>query len=418
MLPEYFLKILNEKWLPNLIGLVGGTLGAYAFVDNYLLKFKPKIYMSTQVLFKQKETKLNRKELDNIVLTLEIANRRKKYGLIYDLAVRIYKTDEINPDTLIYYSSEIAAELIFDGDQVTINDIKPFTPISVLPNSSKSAVLLFGDVVNRSKVIDVNSYANFYVELFYQCKPKGKWRFVDKIFLYNLSERNRLEKREVDANTIYFTSLNYDNSRTKIEKTKKSPTTTIYTGAFHREKIAKYYRITYTLRKPFLYIFAIFQGPFIYVKLFINKITDKVIRIPILKKYSKSSQQPKIIFGNKDLKPFTIAAISELHEILSELADAINKGIDESRTVKVNEIQQQSFVISCYHMSLKIYMSSDTSIRVQEVNAQYGSKIRFNYMLKENILKQRTWQLEKVGYMSTRSFAIKILDFLVLYYSR
>ena len=60
------INFLNQGWLPNLVGLVGGLLGVWTFIDAYIINFRPKIYIGTRVIIQTIEDK-NRTELKSIV---------------------------------------------------------------------------------------------------------------------------------------------------------------------------------------------------------------------------------------------------------------------------------------------------------------------------------------------------------------
>ncbi len=406
---------LGEKWLANLLGIVGGTLGIYAFVDNYILKFKPRIYIASQVIFKLKDNRHARKELDKIILSLEISNNRKKYGLIHDLAIKIYTSDEINPDTVIYYSSETSSKIVSNEENVSFEDLKNYSPISVLPNSSKSITVLFGEVVNRSKT-SINDRKDFYYELYYQINGKGKWKYATRAYLYNLKDSHFMDGKDYGEDFVLFTSLDFNSTREKLNKIKEKTITTIYRGAFHQAKDSFLRHWRYRMTKPFSYCKDFFQLIGINIKLFANREIDRKLKVPIILKYAKAKRGGRLTFGNKKFAEITVNAIEELGEVLVQMAEVINKNALPELKIKVEKKADSEIQISCYHMFLKIYKSGDGHIQVQEADSLHGSKVRFSLQLKENLFNYQYWYLRNNGYTTIRSLALKIIDFLMLHH--
>jgi hypothetical protein len=409
---------LTEKWLPNLVGLIGGTLGSWSFIDNYVLKFKPNIYIGSQVFFRlKKNERTSRTEIDAILLSIEICNYRKKYGLIHDFAIKVYRSDEINPEVHIYYSSERASLFLKKDDNLEAIDGKPFNPVAILPNSNTSASLVVGRV-NFSKM-DVNSQANYSIEAYYKIKPDGKWRLSGKLNLYNVtaSENYIAGKVNVANDLLVFTQLDYEAER-ELHSVNGSAVTSIYRGAYHRQKDFFIRLLRVRIYKPIAYIKDFFKNAFITFDVIQTLAVDKVLRLPAIKKYAIEKPRLNITVGNPKLSPITDSTLDILYSELEKIAAPINTHSKKEYHITLSKKGKGTFIISRYHMALTVYKSGDTSIRVQEENSSYGSKVRYNFLLKQGLLKKQYWYLENRGYMSVESFAIRIIDFLMLHFNK
>ncbi len=403
----------SQKWLPNLVGTVGGLLGAYAFVDNYILRFNPKVFTGSQVFFQlDPEVKHCRQELEYILLSVQIGNHRKKYGMIYDFAVRFYVSGEINPSTVIYYASELAENIRLEDKKATPENIYPFKPIAILPNSDKSINLLLGEVVHRSKD-SLDRGQHYSLELYYQTKPNGKWHFVNKVELYN---SYTFGKKESDVQ-MAFTTLNYDTSREKIKKyTKSIPVSGVYKGASYKETDKSLKKIKYQyIQQPLFFLRHI--GIYLGVKGFsrCDKLVDEKYRWPIIVDYFKNPKRFKLKMGYPELKPKGIEGLNLLYDILSEKAALLNLGIERGHDLVLKKISDTEFTISKYHLSMSIYLSNDKDMRVHGEGVHSRRRlIRYNLELKKGVFNQYYYHLENHGAKTIESFAVTLLDIIAL----
>jgi hypothetical protein len=404
--------ILSEKWLPNLVGIIGGLLGAYAFIDNYILRFKPKIFAGSQVFFQLgSESRNGWQEVDYILLSIEIGNHRKKYGLIYDLAVRYYVSGEINPNTVIYYASEMAENIKLENKKAVPENILPFKPLAILPNSDKSINLLLGDVVNRSKD-SISRGQHYDLELYYQTNPKGKWKFVSKSRLYNTTRHG---EKESDVQ-IPFTTLDLDVSRGEIKHfTKPIATSGVYKGALDKENHWKKQKLTNRFtKKPVSFFKNTVQYISRQVQFVRNDIVDRKFRWPVILQYFKNPKRQKWTIGHPELKHKVFEALYKLHEILSEKAALLNPANEQGNDLVLKKNSETEFIISRYQLSLKVYISNDKDIRVHgEGSYSKGRFIRYNLELRKGMFNHY-YYLENYGPKTLESFAFIILDTIAL----
>jgi hypothetical protein len=400
--------LLNQSWLPNLIGLIGGLLGLWTFVDSYLIKFKPKIYIGTRVIIETvQESRFLR--LNSIICSLELCNHRKKYGVLYDFGLRIYRADEINSDKAIYYATETIDKIPINIENDLSKEATSFNPITVLPDSNRSVNLILSEVLHRSKM-EMHPTSSYYVEAYYQKEPDGKWYFIDKLYLFN-----KTDHESPPSNFIQFSVLNNAETRDKIKSTLKPQSTSLYTGATHKYFLFKYRRVIYKLIKyPYYRIKdTLLTVPF-YLNVLGNWLFDKLVKIPIIKRYGRQIESGRVTFGNPKLKPVTEKSFEDIFNALTKLTKEINEGAKKEAEITIRK-QDGKIFVSRHKLSIQFYMSGDTSIHVQEVNAFQGSRLRYNIVLKNGMWNRNYWYLDNYGFTTIKSFVVRVLDAFVIH---
>lgn len=407
---SYIVEIFGQQWLPNFFGATGGFLGFYSFVDKYILKFNPKLFIGTRIITEQ-ITEHNDLRINRIFLSLEISNDRKKYGSIYDLSVRLYKANEINPDTAEYFASEIISDVPINIEDLKEQEYKFFNPISISPESSKSVNIVFSEVLHRSKLYFAKR-GQYYLELYIQVGSKKEWKFIEKLYLFN---HEPLEKNT----SIYtlFTAIENESERENFRKTLKPQRTSLYEGITQKYFIQKRALIkSQFIYKPYkrikdfgLLLFVLFLNLF-------QHIIDLVFKIPILNKYSKKISEGSFKIGRPECRENTAKAFQKIYARLKMLSENINIKADEKAKVTLQQ-DNNYIILSRNTLTINIYIGGDTTIVVQEQNFQPNSKFTFMFQLKKRIHNFDLWYLENYGYISVNSFAVKIMDTFIIHSS-
>lgn len=399
---------LSENWIPNLFGLIGGLLGLYTFIDSYLVAFKPKIYIGTSVVI-DTVIENNYTRLNSIICSMELCNHRKKYGVIYDFAVRIYKADEINSDKAIYYASEIVDRIPINVQDLQNQNYELFKPITVLPDSNNSVNFVMSEVLHRSKM-DFSPASSYYIEVYYQKKPNGKWYYIDKLYLFNKGQYDLKSEKY-----ILFSVLNNDTTREKLKEKVKLQKTNLYAGASQKIISSKARRFVYEFVKyPYYRVKdALITIPF-YLNFAYNAIIDKFVKLPIIKRYGKNIEKVNFKFGSPESKPITEAAFEQIFNELGKFAKQINDGAKKEAVITVKKENGQ-IVLSRYKLSIIFYMSGDRSIRVQEQNSHRGSRLTYSIELRNKIWNKEFWHLDNYGFITIKSFVVKVLDAFVIH---
>jgi len=403
-------EFLTSNWLPNILGLIGGILGIWSFVDNYIIRFKPKIYIATKVIFDTEELH-NFTRLKSIIFSSELCNHRKKYGVVYDFAVRIYKSDEINSDSAIYYASEIIDKIPLNTEEIENQELQSYNPITILPNSNKSVNICFSEVPHRSTLI-VNKSANYYLEAYYQKEPKGKWNYIDKLYLYNKTELGK-----VPGKFISFTVLNKDITKEKLKENIKIQKTNMYEGASKKTLHLFFSRLKYRLFfKPIKYIVDTFKAVPFYLNILRLWFLDKYIKIPIIQKYGKKIERVSVTFGDKENRKITEKIFKDIYDNFKSISDKMNLNATENAMTAVT-LDKGQIIISRYKLSVKIYIAGDSSIYVQELNSINGSRLTYSLDLKRGLWNKNFWYLKNYGFIKPKSFVVKVLDAFIIHSS-
>jgi hypothetical protein len=393
-------------WLPNLLGLVGGTLGLYTFIDTYLFIFKPKVLIGNNIVLESSLQKNNDTVLESITCSIEFCNHRKKYGIIYDVAVRIYRTEAINPEYRIYYASKIIDKIPIKQCEWDLQEFQLFSAVTVVPTSTTSKNIIFSETLFTS-TLPFSTYSNYYIEVYYQRKPKGKWHFVDKLLLYN-KKGLRLQNEKY----ITYSVIDSEMTREKLGKSIKPPETSIYRGVTHKiskEESKALYRSTIgkTMLKSKDIVWTLpFYGRILYMK-----VTDRFLRLPIIKNYAMTKHNIRLQFGQPHLRTNTMAAYENICDHLSELADEINIKIPQQEAKIAVDKKDGYLLIYRNRLTLKMIISGDNQITVGDPN----SSIFYSIYFKNSIWNKKHWYLEHDGFIPLESFAIKIMDSFILH---
>jgi hypothetical protein len=310
---------------------------------------------------------------------------------------------------MIYYVSEIIESIPVDIDEIEKQKLTSFTPISILPSSNRSINLILGEVLYNSKM-DINSNDAYYMEAFYQKNPKGKWTFIDKFLLYNKGYL----KPETKKN-ILFAVVDYDSTRQKLVDSVPHQETDLYQGAFSKNVEINIKKYSYQFFKyPLLRIRDIFISILFYPNLFKNYILNKFIRIPFIVKYGKKLQKLKVTIGTPELRKDTEKAFEQITKYAQEIINQTNIGAVANAYITV-KIENHSFTISRYRLSIKFYIAGDTRIIVQDEKNYSRSKLTYNIELKKYIWNKNYWYLKNFGFISLESFVVKVMDAFILH---
>lgn len=404
--------------LPAIVGAVGGMLGLWTFIDSYLRKFNPKIYVGTKVIFNTKYERSSHR-LNSIICSLEICNHRKKYGVVYDFAVRIYNTNKVNPDDITYFASEKLESIPMKTDELKNKEITSFNPITVLPSSNKSENIIFSEVIHRSKA-NINPNDSFKMDMYYQKKPKGKWYLIDTFYLFNkgkyvfdLSSNKGAEEPDKEGNKfIVFSALDTDVSREKIKDSIVRIKTGKWTSASHKVLKMRLLRWRYNLLKKPLYRVrdVLISVPF-FLHLWSIRLIDIFIRIPIINKYGKSIRKGSLQIGDKKLRKVTDSSYEKIYTELNKLIEKINKGASDEAKINIKKSEGE-IILSRYKLSIKVYKPGDTSIYVHDFN---DNRLSFKMNLRSKLFNKHYWKLDNYGFITIKSFTVKLLDTFIIH---
>jgi len=191
--------IINLNLISSIIGIVGGILGCWYFIDNYLLKFNPKFKISDSLMFRYTlkiEQNKTYKYISAIFLKINILNTRNKIGRIDDIALRIYDANQSSENSYMFFATTIY-DKTFSLESIAKGNGSIFSAISVLNKSDYSTVL---ELTPEDDCHPEIHSSNVVIDLIY-LSTKKEWCSVGT---YNL---HSIIKEEIkDQDIIMYTS--------------------------------------------------------------------------------------------------------------------------------------------------------------------------------------------------------------------
>jgi hypothetical protein len=410
------LQFIAETWFGNIIGLIGGILGLFSFIDTYLLKFNPKIFIGSNVSFiaDNKKNKdfpgLQFVNLISILLTLEIGNHRNKYGFVHDLAVRLYKAHAINPDYGTYFASNTLNKIAVEFKDMENVEKSLFSPLSILPKSSKSLNIEFAKLINHSAML-INKNDLFYIELYYLSNPKAaKWRLVNRYFLYKYAEHVYDDERI----QMQYTILNKNTLRNQIKFPKQK--VDLFKGVSQRCIAQLVKNIKHRILMPLYWIkdiiiFILFS----FIKLS-EWLYDTTIRLYFIRSKGKDVLRLGTPKDNQKHQIRTEKSFNKIITILENEINVINESAEEKAKIELIK-NYHEFIMIRHKIALKVYISSADSIYVSDRDNTTSGMIYFKLLLKDTYIGYSYWQLDNNRIISVMSFSLRILDAFILHSS-
>jgi len=209
-----------------IIGIVGGLLGFYSFIDNYLLRFKPKFVIGDRLYltYKQHPKYPAHSHLSSLVVQFEIFNHRNKLGRVEDLCFRIYDSLEIEAKVTTLFASAYLEDMPVERLDVLTAKRSPMGPAAIDHKSSKTLVVEMCPEKNMGQFINPNGQIR--IETLYK-SSNGKWVHFDSLAVYAVYD----EKNTAAEYTIYnFDLVNKYSERETIKKKKLRRKVNSYTG--------------------------------------------------------------------------------------------------------------------------------------------------------------------------------------------
>lgn len=412
-------KILNFDLtiLGNILAITGGFLGIYSFIDNYLLKFKPKFFISNIVNFKIEITEkylkypvYSRKNysVKSIICTLEVGNHRNKYGVINDIAIKIFDRNNLNPSPRFFYAKKDLEFPIQSSNEDEFKAIKKssFSPINILPKSSKKVHIEFSSIYDYVEMIPKSTHN--YIEIYYQLGKK--WYYDSGYFLY--------EEREQEDNNLLvtFKTLDRDVERDKLPQQSRKIYSIVFFGESTRKikrRLEWYlYVMKSILPKKIAEFFLII--PIVFIQI-LSLLYDKTIRkrlFSIIKNnensYNKNRQNQ--ITGYKNYTENKFKTIQNLFKIEIE---KINTQYTDDKKI-ILEIKENQISIFKGTRNVKIYISGDKNIQVSDSNnyEKVSINMTMNYEIK--LFGIKCWKLNgKI--VTVEGFVLRVIDAILLH---
>jgi hypothetical protein len=399
----------------TVIGIVGGLLGLFVFIDNYLLKFRPSITIANTLylIFGVPNTPaplaIQNSYLKSFICSLDIFNHRNKVGRIDDFMIRIYNSGQINATVYNIFPGTQLDELPRSSADIGSLGKSPGTPISVPNKSGKKTVIEF--VGDKYSTCGINPEETICFELHYK-DHKGKWIKADEYTL-----EGRFEKPEIaGSDKVYSLNLwELSVERYGLAKRPMRRKVTIYRGLAH-------YYLGWWIRKPYYFIVRMLAKVGSLCRLSVD-IASALIRYfysefvvyTLLRLKGRNLIQYKMSFGNKSASDITDRTILEMEKVMQEKITEINGSAAEQAKIAFKKEDGKLF-LSRHKRRVKIYRGGDGYIVIQEWSpSNMGLNVLFNVNLKFYPLGATMWIVNKKGAMSIKSICTKTLDYLIFH---
>ncbi|QUX91296.1 hypothetical protein CYL31_07635 [Marinomonas sp. A3A] len=406
---ESILNLEALKVLSSIVGMIGGFLGFFVFIDNYILTFKPRLNISNKLFFRykaeEKHPNIRGKSLESVILKIEAINRRNKIGRIDDFAVRVYDSGVTFPSEYMLYAENALEQLPSKSSYFDKSEFNSFSPVSILGRSTKNFVVEFKP--EKYMGVTLNPEGSLKLDLLYYLPEKG-WRSVGTFMPYYFKGHNEQQ----DPNGIIEYSL-LDNAVTRKEASKslKQPEVGIYKGIS-----GKY--IGFYLMKPVWAIKNIAGYPFKVIKLIgallealIRLIASYCIVLPLIKLKSKTLPRVQFRPARAHLIGDTEATLEKCRNSIERIAEAINFKADSKAKITIRD-ESSGFSIQRGSLEVKFYKSGDGHIRADDTGG-YPQMFTFSMELVEYPFGFRLWKVNN-KIMTVRSACIHVMDSFIL----
>ncbi|EAO7485003.1 TPA: hypothetical protein JC757_002756 [Salmonella enterica subsp. diarizonae] len=397
------------KLLSSVVGLIGGFLGFFTFIDNNVLKFSPKLNISNRLFFSFLNEESHRgvrgKKLESLILQVEIINGRNKIGRIDDFSIRIYNERSTLPTEYMLYAEGVLDKLPSKSSFFDEGKFSSFSPVSIIGRSTKNIVIQFKPEKYRD--ITVSSDGLLKMDLLYFLPGKG-WKFVGTFSPHYFIEGGNSQ----GLNGVVEYSL-LDNAviRDKASKALKKPKPGFYNGISGKYLGFYIMKPVWWARKIITYPVKVVKWFYDILTLFIRHLYSKYVLLPIIN--IKSKQVPRLRFqsARSHLVNYTDKSFEKCKSEISKIVEKVNLKADGEALITLND-EGREFSIRRAGLEVKFYKAGDGYIRANDING-YPQTFSFSMEVVEYPFGQRLWKINN-KIMTIESACIYIMDSFIL----
>lgn len=395
------------KGISTALGIIGGMLGAYTFIDTYALPFKPRFIIGDRAYLVFSKNKANYTYLSSLIIRFDIFNHRNKLGLIEDVFVRIYDSRQLEAAVLDLFPIANLEELpVSREDVISATRLSPAS--LAIPNKSSKTMIL---EMAQEKLHhgSISSSAYLQMEALYK-NPKGKWKKFARVALHPVFEESSTHGDVVVYN---FSLTDRFSEREKLKRKRVKTKVHSYKGLanlYISRWIGKaYWTVVSRLR-------ALPTSARYAMLLFVATLTRTVsehIEWPITRNKAATKRPFKITVGNAGHAQQTALFFSEIRDILKHKIDHLNSLNDTAIELETGN-DPREFIVKKGEIKLNIYIGGDGFIGVHQssVNSTKGEMI-FTLKIAQYPFDRFIWNLSGKPVFAT-TVATRILDYLAL----
>ncbi len=397
------------KALSSIVGMIGGILGFFVFIDNYILEFKPRFKISNRLFFGYKTEEdspsLKCKSLESVILNIETINTRNKIGRIDDFAIRVYNPRATYPHEYMLYAENVLEELPSNTSKLDKVEANSFSSISILGRSNTNIVVEFKP--EKYMGVSLNPEGSLKLDLIYYLPKKG-WKTAGTFTPHYFKGRND----EEDPNGIVeYSLLDIAVTREEASNSLKRPQIGIYKGIS-----GKY--VGFYLMKPIWFLKRLVTYPLKVVKLIAalieitaRQISSHCLVLPLINLKSKSLPRLTISFGRTHLIDDTQLSLKKCRKNIEAITKKINAKADSKAGITTSDIHN-GFSIRRGKLEVKFRQSGNGYIQVTDTGG-YDQMFTFTMELVEFPFGIRLWRVNK-KIMTLKSACIQIMDSFIL----
>lgn len=395
------------KGISTALGIIGGLLGAYTFIDTYALPFKPRFIIGDRAYLVFSKNQANYTYLSSLIIRFDIFNHRNKLGLIEDVFVRIYDSRKLEAAVIDLFPIANLEELpVSREDVISATRLSPAS-LAIPNKSSKTMILEMAQ--EKFHHGSISSSAYLQMEALYK-NPKGKWKKFARVALHPVFEESSTHG---DVTIYNFSLTNRFSEREKLKRKRIKTKVHSYKG------LANLYISRWISKANWTVVSRLRALPTsarYAMLLFVATLTRTVsehIEWPITRNKAATKHPFKFTVGNAAHAQQTALFFSEIRDTLRNKVDHLNSLSDIAIEMDA-ENDAREFVVKKGEIKLKIYIGGDGFIGVHQlsVNSTMGEMI-FTLKIAQYPFNRFIWNLSGKPVFAT-TVATRILDYLAL----
>jgi len=347
----------------TIVGMAGGLLGFYTFLDNYLLRFRPKFATGEAFYFVyKKHEQTNYTYIESIIFQTEIFNHRNKLGKIDGIYIKAYAPRQMEPSVINLHASSFLPEMPANAQDIFSLSRSHASTINLNNKSAKSVILeMTQDHGNRATLpID----GEVVVELIYKLKT-GRLKSAKKLSLHHQPDK----KYEVAGQTIYvFELLEKFNDTSNLEKYPLKVKTNSYKGVSAYYITIFFGSIRGRAKRFVMYSVDAFTSLVHAGSALLRSAFSEAVEWNITRLYGPKKREVRFAAGDKKKADLTLAYISKLFTILTSKVESINEKAADKEKVTLSR-ENNEIILRKKSATIKLYKSGDGYIHVGLVDA-------------------------------------------------
>jgi len=392
----------------TIVGMAGGLLGFYTFLDNYLLRFKPRFATGEAFYFVyKKHEKTDYSYIESVIFQTEIFNHRNKLGKIDSIYIKAYAPRQMEPSVINLHASSFLTEMPADVQSLLSLQRKHASTINLNNKSAKSVVLEMTQEYGNRATLPIDG--EVVIELIYKLKT-GRLKSAKKFSVFHHPDK----KHEVDGKTVYiFAPLEKFNDTSNLEKYPLKVKTNSYKG------VSAYYLTGFlgTLKgrakRLATYSIDIFTSLVHAGSALLRSVFSEAVEWNITRVYGPKKREVRLTVGDKKKADLTLAYISKLSAILTKKVESINEKSADKEKITLSR-ENNEIILKKKSATIKLYKSGDGYINAGLVDAmgKYTETV-LSLTVKQYPLGVHLW-FNKGQALFPSTVATRLVDFISL----